>query len=153
MSASFFSTMTRESDPDEAFEAACNQAFWAQSPGGYTGTIADKESYVIVQATPLCAKDAAVRALELQDAPRVEDKWGPAGAIPVVGNTRTVKIDASLPTKRSIGLPASGRFSSRRTMLCGPRRSCGRAKGSSAPTACRYRTDTSSPPSPAPMPT
>lgn len=103
MSASFFSTITRKSDPAEAFEAAVAEAFWAQPPGGYTGTVADKESYVIMQTAPLRATDAQVRARELDEDPRIEDKWGPAGAIAVVHHTRVVKVEASLPSRRFIG--------------------------------------------------
>lgn len=68
------------SDARQAFNEATDHARYMNGHGGYTGTIAEKPSFEIIQRTPLPKKEA----YELAEK-RVEDndKWGPAFAIPV----------------------------------------------------------------------
>jgi len=82
-------------DPDAAFDAARQAAQHEHGYGGYTGTLADKDGYLIITATPIDPDRAATLAADLIDRadPRVDDKWGPAGAIAVCHPTRTVTID------------------------------------------------------------
>lgn len=51
----------------------------------YSGTIAEKETFTVIQKTPLPFKCAIELAMELVDNrdPRISDEWGPAGVIPV----------------------------------------------------------------------
>lgn len=65
----------------EAFDAARDQALYERGHGGYTGTIAEKDSFVMI-SLPACV-DPEVHAQHLIDTsdPRIDDKWGPAGCI------------------------------------------------------------------------
>ena len=74
---------THTDDPVAAFQEAVADAQWEYGHGGYSGTLAEKGSYVIVEATPQPVEDAYALADRLIEAfdPRISDKWGPAGAI------------------------------------------------------------------------
>jgi hypothetical protein len=67
----------------EAFDTAHKQACWEYGHGGYTGTIAEKGSFVMIPLPE--GKDAMSHAQELIDSGdhRVDDKWGPAGCIEI----------------------------------------------------------------------
>lgn len=69
----------------EAFEAATEEARYLHGHGGYSGTLAEKHSFVIVEKDPLPLREAQKRAYDLieDEDERIRDKWGPAGAIPV----------------------------------------------------------------------
>jgi hypothetical protein len=83
--ASTFETYSDGTDVHAAFHDAVEQAGWEHGHGGYTGTIAEKTDYVIITREPMSHDDASRLASDLlhDDDPRVADKWGPAGAIPV----------------------------------------------------------------------
>jgi len=72
-----------------SFNEAVEQAQYAHGHAGYTGTIAEKDSFVmIVEAKDGLPRSAAIALAEKltdEDDPRVDDKWGPAGCIPVKG--------------------------------------------------------------------
>lgn len=82
MGATTFETLARGKDAREAFTSACQAARHEYGHGGYTGTIAEKHSYVMV-ATGLERGPAIELARKLMDAGdrRINDKWGPAGCI------------------------------------------------------------------------
>lgn len=65
----------------EAFSNAVDEARYEYGHGGYTGTIAEKHSFVKIPVPE--GKDPHRYAEELieQDDDRIEDKWGPAGCI------------------------------------------------------------------------
>lgn len=94
MGASQFSVLERGKDAIEAFNRAVEQARYESGAGGYTGTIAEKGSFVVIQREAVSFREAEVLANKLQrdQDPRVDDKWGPAGAIPVVLTTREVTL-------------------------------------------------------------
>ncbi|MFI7641865.1 hypothetical protein [Nonomuraea sp. NPDC049400] len=71
----------------EAFDAAVEQARYDYGHRGYTGTIAEKDDFVIVASEPMPETEATALADQLlrADNPRILDKWGPAGAIPIKG--------------------------------------------------------------------
>ncbi len=85
MGACNFVSIASGATAEEAFIAAVREAEYEHGHGGYTGTIAEKDSLVMIQKQPLEGK----AALELADAlinrfdPRIDDKWGPAGCIPL----------------------------------------------------------------------
>jgi hypothetical protein len=83
--ASTFETYGDGTDVHAAFHDAVEQAGWEHGHGGYTGTIAEKTDYVIITREPMSYDDASRLASDLihGDDPRVADKWGPAGALPV----------------------------------------------------------------------
>lgn len=71
-------------DPDQAFKEAVNDAAYDHGHAGYTGTIAEKDSFTIITHAPLdfeAAEELADQLICAAD-PRINDKWGPAGAIP-----------------------------------------------------------------------
>jgi hypothetical protein len=69
-----------------AFIEAVQQAGWQYGHDGYTGTIAEKDSFVVVGAASSfeAASQAAEKLIEEGDQ-RIDDKWGPAGCIEVTG--------------------------------------------------------------------
>ncbi len=73
-------------DVEVAFREAVKSAQYEFGHAGYTGTIAEKESYLLFERE--FSYDTAMHLAEtmLSGAgdPRVADKWGPAGAFRVV---------------------------------------------------------------------
>lgn len=95
MGADTFTTYAPGADPKTAFTKATDEAAYEHGHGGYTGTIAEKGSYTVIAQTPVPQAEAyamAARLIEADD-PRIEDKWGPAGAIPVFADTREETLD------------------------------------------------------------
>lgn len=92
MGAGTFITEADGSDLAIAFQAAREAAAYEHGHGGYTGTLAEKDDVVVIEATPLNPNAAYALATRLinEGDPRVDDKWGPAGAIAVNRDTREV---------------------------------------------------------------
>jgi hypothetical protein len=67
--------------PQEAFQRAQEDARHENGHGGYTGTIAEKSSFVYI--TPPLGADPADYANQLMEDgdKRIDNKWGPAGMI------------------------------------------------------------------------
>jgi hypothetical protein len=67
----------------QAFDLAVKQAQYDYGHRGYTGTIAEKDSFGLLVGTPVTRDeaDAIVRAAIDGGDPRISDKWGPAGAL------------------------------------------------------------------------
>lgn len=65
----------------KAFDYAVANARYVYGNGGYTGTIAEKDSYRMVQVPE--GRDPKDYAMEMLDDEKswVQDKWGPAGCI------------------------------------------------------------------------
>lgn len=81
MGANTFMTEAQGKNAQEAFNNAVEQARYDYGHAGYTGSIAEKNSFVVI---PLPAgEDAHVHANRLieEGDPRVDDKWGDAGCI------------------------------------------------------------------------
>lgn len=83
MGATTFYTKAKGKTADEAFRTAVDDALYKYGHAGYTGTIAEKRSFVMI-ASPNTADpvEYADMLLERRDS-RVDDKWGPAGCIRV----------------------------------------------------------------------
>ncbi|MEU3704760.1 hypothetical protein AB0E82_21030 [Streptomyces anulatus] len=94
MGAYDFTAYQHGTDVKTAFRAAVEEAQYENGHGGYTGTIAEKDEYTVITTTPVPMDEAEKQASELMNAddPRIRDKWGPAGAIPVLTGDRTVEI-------------------------------------------------------------
>lgn len=94
MGGTTFENLVRMADPNEAFRAAVEEARHESGHGGYTGTIGEKPGFVIIQREPVTPEEAYRIAERLVDDgdPRIDDKWGDAGAIPVVTGIRTERI-------------------------------------------------------------
>jgi hypothetical protein len=105
MGAETFDHYAEGADPQVAFQSTREQALHEHGHGGYTGSLAEKDDYVVITREPMTATEAEALADDLinREDPRVSDKWGPAGAIPVKAETRTVEVP---------DLPQPGRGSS-----------------------------------------
>jgi hypothetical protein len=80
-----------------AFSEAVAAARHEHGHGGYSGSLAEKHGYVVIDRVTRWVDDATSVANQLLDTndPRVRDKWGPAGAIAVClpTYTRIVELD------------------------------------------------------------
>jgi len=79
MGAEVFYHKVKAKSAEKAFSNAIDEAHWHHGHAGYTGTIAEKGSFVMI---PLPKdKDPYEYANELIDADdsRINDKWGAAG--------------------------------------------------------------------------
>ena len=99
---SFYTEVQGEPDVKAAFAKAKRDSQFERGHGGFTGEIAEKHDFVIV-TTKVCsgheASELADRLINEQD-PRIDDKWGPAGAIPIVSDFRHETIRIKRPTSR-----------------------------------------------------
>jgi len=91
MGAADFAELVRIPNVKEAFATATDNAAHDHGHGGYSGTIAEKSGYAIIDQTVRTTRAAYAFAQELIDdyerddavTAIVQDKWGPAAAIPV----------------------------------------------------------------------
>lgn len=86
MGATTFDVVSEGPTAKEAFGTATSEARHLYGHGGYTGTIAEKRSFVVIPLPK--GKEPRKYAYDLlnNDDPRVNDKWGPAGAISLGDN-------------------------------------------------------------------
>jgi len=87
MGANTFSTLVTGETAKEAFEAAVREARHQYGHSGYTGTIAEKDSFVMIERDPNLAPMAQIDVLISADDPRIEDKHGPAGCLKIDATT------------------------------------------------------------------
>ncbi|MGW1053565.1 hypothetical protein [Streptomyces sp. NPDC002521] len=80
----FFTTATGP-NLKAALNTAREEAQWEHGHGGYTGTIAEKYEVSLFDEPRRSESDALARAEELVRVgdPRIDDKWGPAGALAI----------------------------------------------------------------------
>jgi hypothetical protein len=83
MGGTTFTTRAKGKSAREAFDAAVSHAQFMHGHGGYSGTIAEKSSFVVIGLPMGQDPKAFVEHLLEDDDPRVSDKWGPAGCIKV----------------------------------------------------------------------
>jgi hypothetical protein len=81
-------------DPATAFRQARRQALHEHGHDGNTGSVAQKDTYTIITDRPLTPGDAETLARELLACadPRIADKRGPAGAVAVRTELRTIDV-------------------------------------------------------------
>src|SRR3990172_3125943 len=80
MGACDFSVFKKGADASKAFRSAVDDARYEDGHGGYSGTIAEKSSFQIIQHAPVTMEEAR----KIVDAKICDnDKWGPAFALPV----------------------------------------------------------------------
>jgi hypothetical protein len=81
MGAENFFVVVKGDNPKDAFNKAIRDAEDYYGRRGYTGSIAEKNSYVLIPVPPgQDPKEFAEQLLD-DDDDRVSDKWGPAGCI------------------------------------------------------------------------
>jgi len=78
MGANTFYTRSRGRTPEEAFRRAVDMARYRFGHDGYTGSIAEKESFVMVEVPRGAEPEEHAYTLLMA---RGVDKWGPAGCI------------------------------------------------------------------------
>jgi hypothetical protein len=83
MGAEVFQQTASGKTPKEAFQKAVDEALYDYGHAGYTGTIAEKCSFVVIKPRAKTLEEAQERADKLiEDSdPRIDDKWGDAGCI------------------------------------------------------------------------
>ena len=94
MGAAPFDQYADGADPAAAFVTARDEAR-SENGHSFSGTIAEKDDYVIITATAMDPEQAQTLGADLMHRadPRIDDKWGPAGAIAVRQPIRTVTVD------------------------------------------------------------
>ncbi len=92
MDACAFVVYQEGTDLQEAFRCAVEAARTEHGHSGYTDSIAEKTTVIVIEARPRPWEEARTLAAELIDSgdPRVDDTRGPAGAIAVAGTRRTL---------------------------------------------------------------
>lgn len=86
MGAETFSHRSTGKTAKLAFNAARKEALYELGHGGYTGSIAEKDSFVMIPLPEgITPEDYADMLIEKND-PRIDDKWGPAGCIKIKDN-------------------------------------------------------------------
>ncbi len=82
MGASEFITTSSGKTPKEAFIKAVREAAFWYGHGGYTGTIAEKDGFLMIDPPKkeVNLYDYIGALLDDEESP-VTDKWGPAGCI------------------------------------------------------------------------
>lgn len=84
MGAEHFEQLEAGEDIGRAFHSARDAALYEHGHGGYTGSLAEKDSYVVFDEPRRAEAAAYERADELLRAdPRIDDKHGPAGVLPI----------------------------------------------------------------------
>ncbi len=74
---------------EEAFREAVNDALYLYGHGGYTGSIAEKTCFEVVQLPLVKDYDMSVINKLIDD--RFFDKWGPAGCIEVESDNEQLR--------------------------------------------------------------
>lgn len=84
MGADQFVERVKANDANTAFQTAVTSAQYEHGHGGYTGTIAEKDSFVMLPACPagIDPEDYA-ELLLAKEGTTYDDKWGPAGCFQV----------------------------------------------------------------------
>lgn len=85
MGASTFVTRSSARTVAEAFSEAVRRAQWDHGHSGYTGTIAEKDNFILIDYEKEKLEDesrgAFMERLINDGDSRIDDKWGPAGCI------------------------------------------------------------------------
>jgi hypothetical protein len=95
MGAAEFTVTASGKTAQEAFSNAIEEAHWESGHGGYSGTIAEKGSFVMCSSEVFASASEAYQFAEnlLNDGdPRIDDKWGPAGCVAFKNKDKTEYI-------------------------------------------------------------
>lgn len=89
MGAETFYTKSQASSPKLAFDKAIKKALYDHGHSGYTGTIAEKDSYQMASYNLFTMSEAIQFADNLLDQSPYSAKWGPAGCLRVSNDPKT----------------------------------------------------------------
>lgn len=81
MGANTFIQSASGKNAKEAFKEAVDEALYEYGHRGYTGTIAEKDSYVMITCPEGVEPEDYADLLISKGDSRIDDKWGPAGCI------------------------------------------------------------------------
>lgn len=81
MGATTFFCVAKGKTSRQAFNDAVYDARYEHGHGGYTGTIAEKDDYVMIPLPQGADPFEYADKLIAEDDPRIDDKWGDAGCI------------------------------------------------------------------------
>lgn len=95
MGATNFYCKHKGSTAAEAFSEAVKEAKWENGHAGYTGTIAEKTRFSMASDKPLSIEDANDLANSLINT-KYNDKWGPAGCISLISNSKEETLNTYL---------------------------------------------------------
>lgn len=76
-----FFTQVRGDTAQKAFNSAVQDACFEHGNGGYTGTIAEKSEFVLIEVPEGTDPHSFAHELIEESDERIDDKWGPAGCI------------------------------------------------------------------------
>lgn len=70
----------------KAFRSAVDESQYENGHGGYSGSLAEKQSFVMCHSEPVTSEVANQMADDLIEADdgKISDKWGPAGCIEII---------------------------------------------------------------------
>jgi hypothetical protein len=83
MGGEMFFTLAFGKDSKCAFREIVRKAQYDYGHAGYTGTIAEKSTFIEISLPPGMGAETYADTLIENGDPRVDDKWGPAGCIEV----------------------------------------------------------------------
>jgi hypothetical protein len=87
MGAEVFVHEANGENAQEAFRNARNQAGYDHGHSGYSGTIVEKDDFVMIDCPEGVDPEEYADTLIDNDDERIDDKWGPAGCIKVNENS------------------------------------------------------------------
>jgi hypothetical protein len=79
-----FECVAKGKTPKEAFKVAKEEAQYLYGHGGYTGTIAEKDGFVMIEGFDGSSDPTQFIDNAIETNPNIQDKWGPAGCVEVV---------------------------------------------------------------------
>jgi len=88
MGAETFYTQEEGPTAKAAFSAAVSQARWDHGNSGYTGTVAEKSVFVLIELPEGREPEEYADELIHTGDPRVDSKWGSAGCIKIPGKDK-----------------------------------------------------------------
>lgn len=83
MGAYEFTVHVKAATAADAFDEARAEAGYEKGFGGYTGTIVEKNSFIMVEVPEGRDRADYIQELLSDDDSPVSDKWGPAGCIKI----------------------------------------------------------------------
>lgn len=93
MGAQPFMTEATGKNPDHAFSIAIEEATYWYGHGGYTGTIAEKDTFIVIDLPEDYDAFRYADKLIEDDDKRISDKWGDAGCILIGKNKENPKLN------------------------------------------------------------
>lgn len=86
MGASDFSQIEQGRSAQEAFNEAVHRALYDHGHAGYSGTMAEKHEFVMIDVPEGEDPEAYAEKMMREDDERINNKWGPAGCVKLEGD-------------------------------------------------------------------